>query len=279
MGLSTMKKLLFFLLIPAFVTFSILALYNWAPSLQIFNANMDTEKDAVETAIKIPAERVRLIEKQQLQLLGLGDSLTEGIGDPAGEGYIGIVKEKLESKYNVKVELKNAAKKGQRSDQLLKKVKKKGTMEEIAEADLIFLTIGGNDVMKVFQNHFFHLNVHLFEKQSEDFAGNLNEIIQMIRDKNSDAPIFMIGLFNPYFNYFSEIVEINEIIQIWNEKSLEILEQYANTYFIPIESLFLTENDELLHDDNFHPNRRGYEQIANQLLNELEKELVLNREN
>src|SRR5690606_2520905 len=98
-----------------------------------------------------PASR---FENESIHMVGLGDSLTQGVGDPLRKGYIGIIQEKLKTKYGMHVTLANESKKGLTSKGLLKKVKKKHVRREIQNADLIFITIGGNDIVKVFQNHF-----------------------------------------------------------------------------------------------------------------------------
>jgi len=121
-----------------------------------------------------------------------------------------------------------------------------------------------------FKNHFFNLDVHLFENKSEDFQKNLHDIFTIIRNENPDAPIYMVGLFNPYLSYFSEIVEIEEIVQIWNETSRQVISKFPNTQFVSIDSIFTDEEKLLLHEDFFHPNRLGYELIADKLLNQME---------
>lgn len=270
MGLSELMKKRLILMICV-----VAAIFLIEPTIQFYNTNV-TKTKAIETVtVQIPPERTQLIERKRVNIVGLGDSLTVGVGDPSRQGYIGIVKERLEMQYANTVDLKNEAKKGLRSDQLLKKMKKKKLREKMKEADVIFLSLGGNDIMNVFKNHFFHLNVRLFEKQSEDFASNLEQIMKLIREENADAPIFMIGLFNPYFTYFSEIVEINEIIHIWNFESKEVLRQFSNTHFIEIGSIFSNDSDQLLHDDNFHPNREGYERIAETVINELHEQPII----
>ncbi|MFA8439510.1 GDSL-type esterase/lipase family protein [Pueribacillus sp. YX66] len=244
-------------------------------SIYFFKMKVSNHKAIEAVTVQILPERTQLIERKRVNIIGLGDSLTVGVGDPSSQGYIGIVKEKLEMKNVITVHLKNEAKKGLRSEQLVKKLKKKKLREDVKEADVIFLSLGGNDIMNVFKNHFFHLNVHLFEKQSEDFASNLKQIMHLIRKENTDVPVVMIGLFNPYFTYFSEIVEINQIIHIWNTESKEVLSQFNDAYFVEIDSIFSNDNDVLLHEDNFHPNREGYERIAETVMKELHEQQII----
>lgn len=217
------------------------------------------------------AEPKNGLANRSIHLLGLGDSLTQGVGDPLRKGYIGILQDRLETKYGMNVTITNESKKGLTSKGLLKKVKKKRVRREIRNADLIFITIGGNDIVNVFQNHFFQLDVLLFEKESRTFAHRLTEILSIIRRENESAPIFMIGLFNPFMETFSEVGEINEIIHEWDEQAITVLNDFDNTYFVSVESIFVNGNRQLLHDDHFHPNQKGYEKIADTVMVQLEE--------
>lgn len=207
-----------------------------------------------------------LLTEDSLFIVGLGDSLTQGVGDPLHEGYIGILKQQLITELRRPVQLANYAKRGQRSEQLLKRLDRKEVQADLAKADFIFLTIGANDMMKIFQNYIFQLDIPLFLEKSEDYRENLNKVFAEIRAHNVDAPIYMIGIFNPFFAYFSEIVEIEEVIEIWNGSSLIVASTFNNVHFIEIDTLFLTDEQSLLAKDNFHPNREGYAIIAEQLL-------------
>ncbi len=278
------KKILLTLMltIPIFILLILFVIGRTPFSIQAIKP-IETSEHA-EQKVQVPADEIKVednrtivtqhSESNSLHIVGIGDSLTEGVGDPLKEGYIGIAKEELERKYSLEMAMDNYAKKGLRSDQLIKKLKKKDIAHALAEADMIFMTIGGNDMMQVFQKHFFHLNVDLFEKQSETFADNLREIMTMIRTENAEAPIFVIGLFNPYMVYFSEIVEINKVIQIWNQKTKTVLDEYSQSFFVPTDFLFSDEQESLLHEDYFHPNRQGYELMAEELISRIENELL-----
>ena len=53
---------------------------------------------------------------------------------------------------NVRTE--NLGKRGNRTDQLLARLNQPGVAAEVSRADIVFLTIGGNDVMKVVRDYF-----------------------------------------------------------------------------------------------------------------------------
>ncbi|MGP8316742.1 SGNH/GDSL hydrolase family protein, partial [Bacillus subtilis] len=63
--------------------------------------------------------------KEHIVIAAVGDSLTEGVGDPDGKG-VGKVADSIRSDKQVKtVDVKNYAVKGNRSDDLLEKLKDK----------------------------------------------------------------------------------------------------------------------------------------------------------
>ena len=58
--------------------------------------------------------------------------------------------------------LTNLAKRGRRSDQLIDKLEEPEVQSSVKTADLIFLTIGGNDIMKVVKSNLFNLKTEPF---------------------------------------------------------------------------------------------------------------------
>ena len=211
-------------------------------------------------------EEVAFFEQTDILIVGLGDSLTLGVGDPTGDGYIGIIEKRLEEESKLNVSVQNFGKRGQRSDQLLKTLKNKNVRHSLEHADIIFISIGGNDVMNVLKNNFLNLDVQLFEEKSEDYLNNLRNAFQLIREINANAPVYMIGLFNPFFSYFQEIAEIEEVLQIWNDKSLQVASSFDDIHFVSIDSFFKNNQETLLYKDFFHPNRQGYQFIAEKIL-------------
>ncbi|MFL6557393.1 MAG: GDSL family lipase, partial [Bacillus sp. (in: firmicutes)] len=53
-----------------------------------------------------------------------------------------------------------------------------------------------------------------------------------------------------------------------------VIANYPNAYFVPIEDMFLNANENLFYTDNFHPNDKGYELIAQRLNQTLEEQVL-----
>lgn len=208
---------------------------------------------------------------QDLTLVALGDSLTEGIGDSTDSGgYIPYLQSLLEGEKEInKITFSNFGVAGSRSDQLLKSLQTEEVKTAVQEADLVIVTIGGNDMMKVVQENLMSLNKVDFEEQKGLFEKNLNSMIKTIRQENVDSYIVLVGLYNPFNQWFPDIKEMNEVVNEWNEGSQKVLLQYPNTQFVDIMKVFENAEENVLYTDYFHPNNKGYEYIAQEVYREL----------
>ncbi len=204
---------------------------------------------------------------KEINIVSVGDSLTEGIGDSTQRGgYIPYLEEMLEMDKGIKdANIHNFGVKGNRSDQLLKKLGSSEVKTAIKDAEIVIITIGGNDVMKVVRENFTNLNVSAFEKQKKVYEKNLMNMMKKIREENPNSIVVLVGLYNPFNSWFANISEFNEIIDDWNLTSKNVLAQFPETYFVQVEDIFLEGGEQLLYADNFHPNDKGYELIANRV--------------
>lgn len=209
---------------------------------------------------------------RKIELVGLGDSLTQGVGDELqGAGYIGRLQKEISQYKGIEeVVLTNTAKRGRRSDQLLKMLKAGDIDHQLRKANIITLTIGGNDMMKVVKKDLFDLRVEAFEKELVKFEKNYDQILEEIREINSSAPIILLGLYNPITAVTDEKSELDEILADWNKSIETIAYSDVNACFVPIDQLFVTNANLVYHTDFFHPNSRGYELIGEALVHSLE---------
>lgn len=192
--------------------------------------------------------------------------MTEGVGDENG-GYVSDVKEKLMQHKGVRsVTVTNLGKRGLRISQLENVVEK--NQSSVQKADIVLITIGGNDVMKIVRSYLFDLTYSLFEQKQKTFAKNLSGLIETLRSMNEKATIVLVGLYNPFSSPLQAIPEIDEVIDMWNEGSREVLSLYDHTIFVDVKDVF-DDRDDLLYSDQFHPNERGYELIAERVYQQL----------
>ncbi|HZG69900.1 MAG TPA: SGNH/GDSL hydrolase family protein [Chondromyces sp.] len=211
---------------------------------------------------------------QDLRVVSIGDSLTQGVGDSTNQGgYVPYLRERLENIKSVDEALfSNFGIKGNRTDQLLNRLQTEEVHNEIKQADLVIITIGGNDVMKVFRDNLSELQIDVFEKERSLYEERLNKIITEVRKKNPQAGIVLVGLYNPFFKWFADIKEVDHIVDQWNQSSKQIISQYPRTQFVEIADIFKDVEEHLLYEDHFHPNNQGYQLIADRLFDSINGE-------
>lgn len=207
-----------------------------------------------------------LLFTRDLQIVTLGDSLTEGIGDETnGGGYVGILERNMnQDMYEVKID--NFGKRGRRTTHLLKLLEEKEIVDSLENADVILITIGANDIMQVFKENFTKLTLEKFEQEQIQYENRLHDIFSKIKNINGEADIFLIGFYNPFHQYFSYIEELDLIVNNWNEVGLRVTKQYEHAHFIPLKDLFDDAPVNYFADDHFHPNHLGYQVIAERVL-------------
>ena len=93
-----------------------------------FYTNQDKES-AISNKIDIPTTFV----PQDFSIVSVGDSLTQGVGDSTGQGgYVPYLKKLLEDSSGInQANFTNYAVRGNRSDQLFKKIKTKEVQSSI----------------------------------------------------------------------------------------------------------------------------------------------------
>ena len=208
----------------------------------------------------------KAVEAQDIYYLALGDSLTHGVGDETDAfGFTGVLKTKLEQSPNVlSVELDNRGKNGRRTDQLLALLEKGHYDEELEKTNFITITQGGNDVMKVVKNNLLSLDTTQFDEAKPSFVERYTDIVTYIRSK-TDAPIIFVGFYNPFSIVTDEENAFETIISEWNKEVETIVAETSNACFVSVEDIFGGQTD-YYHTDFFHPNTKGYELMAERVI-------------
>lgn len=224
-------------------------------------------KDKVREVVEVALD----FFKKDQKIVAIGDSLTEGIGDETENGgYVGILNHTFEdNKLNITVE--NYGKKGNRTDQLLKRLEKEDVASAIKEADIVLITIGANDIMNVLKSNFMNVTMEPFQEERVKYIERLEAIFSKINELNPDTQIYLIGFYNPFERHFGEIKELGMIIDSWNEAGKSLAEKYDHVRYIPTKDLFNNTTLDLLAEDEFHPNITGYKLIAQRVLEYLKE--------
>ncbi len=247
---------------------------NPLESTAVFNQVSAEDQQSTAPVAKITDNNMNLSIKEDLNIVAIGDSLTEGIGDESnGEGYVGILEQTLKTS-SENVTITNYGVQGNRTDNLLERLDRNIIIDSIKDADIVLITIGANDIMKVAQDNILNLEYEPFEKEQVHFKDRMRSIMDNIASKNPDAIIYLIGFYNPFEQYFGYIKELDLIVNSWNATEQSIANEFDNAYFIATKDLF-EDRDDLLATDNFHPNKAGYQLMADRILNKIQPSIIV----
>ncbi|GEQ33439.1 GDSL-type esterase/lipase family protein [Marinilactibacillus psychrotolerans] len=234
-----------------------------------------------------------------LDIVAIGDSLTEGVGDSTKRGgYVPLVAEQLRSNPMVSsVETQNYGHAGDTTKQLLALLEEEETVQSaLSQADIITLTIGGNDIVNNLDKVGLNGSLKDFESTIQSYEKNVNIIFSTLKELNSEAIIYIYGLYNPYHYYFNEFSQLQKVFDTWNSRTKQLAEDTENVNFVEIDSRFnpaefssepensseTVEDVSELEDENhpylykedlFHPNDRGYQIMADTLYDLMETDL------
>ncbi|HEL1708552.1 TPA: SGNH/GDSL hydrolase family protein [Streptococcus suis] len=232
---------------------------------------------------RISRQELTVSEKISFRYVALGDSLTEGVGDTTGQGgFVPLLAQSLTNDYGYEVDYKNFGVSGNTSNQILKRMKEDGELiSYLKTADLLTLTVGGNDLRKAIIKNIANLKVSTFDKPAKDYGKRLDTIIMTARKNNPNLPIYVVGIYNPLYLNFPELTEMQTIVDNWNAMTEQITEKYQDVYFVPINDLLYkglegeagisqngsqVTNNLLYEEDSFHPNNTGYEIMKKAIL-------------
>jgi lysophospholipase L1-like esterase len=198
--------------------------------------------------------------KKEMNILALGDSLTKGMGDETGKGYVGDIIDQVKKRSRKQVSLLNLGISGQTSDELRKQVQQSEVVRQMKNADIVLITIGGNDL--------FRGGEGLVDYKSENskaienkYLNNLRYIFTQIRNANAAADVFFVGIYNPFTN-LSTGKETSKVVRQWNYDTAEVCADFPKIVFVPTFDLFELKVNDYLYSDKFHPNSKGYHLIA-----------------
>lgn len=204
---------------------------------------------------------------KNIHLVAIGDSLAHGLGDASGRGFVGDVSQQYRSKGYTIIQ-SNLGVDGQTSEGLLSEVHKASVQNLVHSANVILISIGGNDLNNT--AGLPNINKEKIAGAQVAFSTNLTEILTVIRKVNPESPIFVVGLYNPYDNIASARTGTDLVIQNWNAREEEIVAKFPKTVLVQTFDLFELHDDQLLYLDHFHPNENGYYLIAERIWQDIQ---------
>ena len=228
-------------------------------------------------------------KKKVVTYVAIGDSLTKGVGDSTNQGgFVPLLAQSLTNETGLEFNAINYGVSGNTSSQILSRMQeKKEIRKDLKRAQLLTITVGGNDLRKAILEDTSNLDLDRFEKASKTYEKNLKQIIELARKDNPDLPVYVVGIYNPLYLNFPDLTELQTLVDQWNQRTEVTLSAYQGVYFVPINDLLykgidgksgVTEselgketvtNDALYDEDSFHPNNTGYEIMKEAVLEKI----------
>lgn len=197
----------------------------------------------------------------------IGDSLAKGTGDENGDGISTYLSDYFNSKATKKTSIYNAGVDGLKSAELVEELKDKKISSQIADSDLIIISIGGNDILSleyVQDTGRYQAFIQTLDK----YQDNLREALRIIRNDNPDTYILLIGLYNPRDDGFSSLNSL--ILNTWNSSIQKLTKEDSRAIFVPTNDIFKSNLKSYISSDSLHPNSSGYKSITEKIVNLIE---------
>lgn len=235
-------------------------------------------------------------QTKTLHYAALGDSLTQGVGDATNQGgFVPLFAKEIENNNSqLVVKSQNFGKEGDTSAQIYTRMTTQSKIEKgLKNADIITITVGGNDVMKVLRDNIAkisNMTAKSFKKPQAAYQKRLRKIFSTIRKNNPTAQIYVLGIYNPFYLNFPNITVMQTVIDNWNTATQSVVNSENKATFVPINDLLYkgidgkqaveensntgssststssssseVQNDLLYTGDHFHPNNTGYQIMA-----------------
>lgn len=247
---------------------------------------------ARESGFKHLGQKLSIKKSTTFNYVAIGDSLTEGVGDTTEQGgFIPLLSQELQTSYHYDVASNNYGVSGNTSRQILTRMSQEEKIQKsLTRANLMTLTVGGNDVMAVIRKDLANLKASSFTKPAQLYQKHLREIIELARQNNKDLPIYVVGIYNPYYLNLPDLTQMQEIIDKWNEGTQKVTAEYKNVYFVSINELLYkgvdggqtaveapssdsdsgeVTNNVLSESDRFHPNNIGYQIMSKAVMEKI----------
>ena len=216
--------------------------------------------DSASAEVRIPAVYI-----------ALGDSLAAG-QTPESQidtGYADLIAQELGRNQPIAAFSKDLAFPGFTTGDVLERVKEEETQELLASANIITLSAGANDLLRLVQANPADGSLQ-FQRIQSDFAlngarQNISEILNELDDAAPDADIYVMGYYFAYPHARESQKEgFAEQLQILNE-ILKNEAQKVGAIFVSVDGAFGEDaTSKVPNPDDVHPNIKGYQAMANQ---------------
>ena len=205
-----------------------------------------------------------------------GDSIAAGYGlTDQNDNYITLFAQNIGAQY------RNHAVSGYDSEDLLKQLNTGKYNKDIESANIIVLSIGGNDILhqkdlliETLKNAYLHHGEYFTDDINQiytQFESNLKESLNYIKSKNPSASIIIQTIYNPAIKqgYYVSVINVGKLadkyIDKLNESILSVCTGQNNVYIFDIvDKMNDDENNfyNLEKDFDIHPTVTGHKTLS-----------------
>ncbi|MDN4075608.1 GDSL-type esterase/lipase family protein [Fictibacillus terranigra] len=213
-------------------------------------------------------QHLKHLSGKELHHLALGDSVIQGRGSNQG-GFIKMANNEMSALTFKKVQLDNQGISGATSSDLLTYLSSPGMSDRVKSADIITINIGGNDLVKLALKEGPVKALQDYQNVKSTYEKNLIDIFSLIRKENPHAILVYNELYNAVDSEESFYPATKKLLNDWNLIAYETTSNYKPSVVIPSSEVLKPENRKEWIYDTIHPNEKGHERIARQMIKAL----------
>ncbi|MGE6632057.1 GDSL-type esterase/lipase family protein [Bacillus sp. NPDC077027] len=197
--------------------------------------------------------------------VAIGDSLTVGVGAGLFEtGFVKRYRYMLEEWTDAPVDLSIFARSGLTTDEILQLLRQQEVRRALVKADIITITGCGNDFIQSVQQYDEGTDQQVFMNASShcqaNYSSMIDEIARLKQGQKKPYTIYLLNLYNPFPKL--------DIAEYWLQdfnRHLQLLAKKPHVNVIDIYNVFQGNEQVYLSKDHVHPNRKGYQAMAEAL--------------
>jgi lysophospholipase L1-like esterase len=189
-----------------------------------------------------------------LRITILGDSVGHGAGDESGRGIAGDLDAIFATDNAAAAPVTNMAVNGSRTYNVLARLHERATRAAIRVADVVIVSIGGNDL---YGDAIARLRSLAWSSHAMRLAlDGVNAVVSSIHRTNPAARVILLGLYDPYRKPF-----LDRAVAQWDA---HLIERFAGDRSVDVIRIadVLAQPERISSIDHFHPGAAGYALVA-----------------
>lgn len=193
------------------------------------------------------------------KIVSIGDSIAKGTGDESGSNIGERLAPVLSTVYNREVTPINLAVDGFTIQELSTMLQTEDTRAQLRDANVIYLSIGGNDLKSLW---FIETSAQeeAFNQKLATAKSDILPVLESLEQLSPKGIILFTGLYP-----LSMDKSQNQYIVRWNNAMALLALDFNQVRFLPTFDLFEMHLDKYLSTDGLHPNTIGYDAIGNRI--------------